>query len=60
MFFPSKIDRSPPPLPNLEISEKVANSLALALREEINKALAIAHDIALGKDLKKFLKVVYM
>ena len=47
-------------MPNLEISEKVANGLALALREEINKALAIAHDIALGKDLKKFLKVVYM
>ena len=45
-------------MPNLEISEKVANSLALALREEINKALVIAHDIALGKDLKQFIKVV--
>ena len=32
-------------------------NFASSLRLEINKALAVAHDIALGKDLKVFLKV---
>ena len=58
MFFPSKIDRSPPPLPDLRISEEVANSVASTLSIEINKILAAAHEIALGKDLKQFIKVV--
>ncbi|KAI5078831.1 hypothetical protein GOP47_0006502 [Adiantum capillus-veneris] len=52
------LNRSPPPLPNLYVSEEVANSLALALRAEINKVLAIIKDIALGKDFKLFLKVM--
>ncbi|MCO5557762.1 hypothetical protein L7F22_011333 [Adiantum nelumboides] len=52
------LNRSPPPLPNLYVSEDVANSLALALRGEINKVLAIVKDIALGKDFKLFLKVM--
>lgn len=52
------LNRSPPPLPNLHLSEEAANSLALALRVEINKVLAIAKDIALGKDFILFLKVM--
>ena len=34
-------------------------NFASSLRLEINKALAVAHDIALGKDLKVFLKVCF-
>ncbi|MCO5614777.1 hypothetical protein L7F22_069061 [Adiantum nelumboides] len=52
------LNRSPPPLPNLYVSEDVANSLALAVGVEINKVLAIIKDIALGKDFKLFLKVM--
>ncbi|KAH7437516.1 hypothetical protein KP509_05G075900 [Ceratopteris richardii] len=52
------LNRSPPPLPDLYISDKVASSLALALREPINNALAAARDLALGKDFKLFLKVM--
>lgn len=52
------LNRSPPPLPNLYISEERATSLALALRMEVNKVLAIVRDIALGKDFKVFLKVM--
>ncbi|KAH7444002.1 hypothetical protein KP509_02G059800 [Ceratopteris richardii] len=52
------LNRSPPPLPGFYISEEQAKSLALALSVEINKALAAAHEIALGKDLKQFLKVM--
>lgn len=51
------LNRSPPPLPDLEISEERVVSLALAVRDQINKALAIAHNIALGKDFKQLLKV---
>lgn len=52
------LNRSPPPLPNFQISEEAATSLALALRVEINKVMATGHDIALGRDFKTFLKVV--
>lgn len=52
------LNRSPPPLPELELSEEMVTSFASALREQINRSLAVAHDIALGKDFKRFLKVV--
>lgn len=48
----------PPPLPDLHVYKEAANSLALALSVEINRVLVVAHDIALGKDFKQFLKVV--
>lgn len=51
------LNRSPPPLPNFNLSEDEARSLALTLREEINKILSVAHDLVLGKDFKLLLKV---
>eukprot|EP00249_Psilotum_nudum_P009473 c21958_g1_i2 orf=205-942(+) len=51
------LHRSPPPIPELELSEDMVASFASVLREEINKALAVSHDIALGKDFRLFLKV---
>eukprot|EP00249_Psilotum_nudum_P009475 c21958_g1_i4 orf=167-901(+) len=51
------LHRSPPPIPELELSEDMVTSFASVLREEINKALAVSHDIALGKDFRLFLKV---
>lgn len=47
-----------PRIPELQLSEEMVANFAAALRVEINKALAVAHDIALGKDFKLFLKVV--
>lgn len=52
------LNRSPPPLPELSLSEEAVLHAASTLRIEINKILAIAHDVALGKDFKLFLKVV--
>lgn len=52
------IHKPPPRIPELHLSEDMVINFASALRVEINKALAIAHDIALGKDLRVFLKVV--
>ncbi|KAI5076307.1 hypothetical protein GOP47_0008372 [Adiantum capillus-veneris] len=52
------VHKPPPRIPELHLSEDMVINFASALRVEINKALAIAHDIALGKDLKVFLKVV--
>ena len=45
-------------MPDLRISEEVANCVASTLSVEINKILAAAHEIALGKDFKQFIKVV--
>ncbi|MCO5580890.1 hypothetical protein L7F22_034762 [Adiantum nelumboides] len=53
-----KFPLSPPRIPELHMSEDMVINFASSLRVDINKALAIAHDIALGKDLKVFLKVV--
>ncbi|KAL3691249.1 hypothetical protein R1sor_004900 [Riccia sorocarpa] len=52
------LNRSPPPLPELKLSEDTVVHTAKTLRVEINKILSIAHDVALGKDFKLFLKVV--
>lgn len=51
------IHRPPPPLPELELSEDMVNGTAASIRSRINFLLTVAHDIALGKDPKLFLKV---
>jgi hypothetical protein len=52
------LNRNPPPLPELSLSEETVLSVASTLRVELNKILAVAHDVALGKDFKLFIKVV--
>lgn len=51
------ISRPRPPLPELELSEDMVNDTAASIRSRINFLLTVAHDIALGKDSKLFLKV---
>ncbi|GKV43178.1 hypothetical protein SLEP1_g50503 [Rubroshorea leprosula] len=61
LFFWAKsaslLNRPLPPIPNLEISEKTIVLVADELRARINYALLIAHDIAIGRNLKVFLLV---
>ncbi|AQK69966.1 Reticulon-like protein B2-like [Zea mays] len=52
------IKKSPPDVPEVQISEDLAVNIALALRADINKALALLREIALGHNLMKFLGVV--
>ena len=49
--------RAGPPVPELSLSEDFVLSAATAFRIELNKALAIARDVSLGKDFKLFLLV---
>jgi hypothetical protein len=49
--------RAPPPLPELSLSEDVVLNAASTIRVELNKILAVCHDVALGKDFKLFIKV---
>ena len=49
--------RAGPPVPELSMSEDFVLSTASVFRIELNKALAIARDVALGKDFKMFLLV---
>lgn len=62
LFFWAKsasiLSRPLPPLPNLEVSADSVTMAADAARVWINHVLAIAHDIALGRDVKLFFKVV--
>ncbi|URD71896.1 hypothetical protein MUK42_34851 [Musa troglodytarum] len=44
-------------IPVVSVPEVVAVSIALPLRYQINRGLAALRDIALGRDLKKFLAV---
>ncbi|KAI5658881.1 hypothetical protein M9H77_27674 [Catharanthus roseus] len=61
LFFWAKsaslLNRPLPPLPNLEVSEEFVVKVADVLRVWINDILWIAHDIAIGGNLKLFLQV---
>ncbi|XP_062175887.1 reticulon-like protein B11 [Alnus glutinosa] len=61
LFFWAKsaslLNRPLPPIPDLEISEEFVAKAADAMQVWINPALSIARDIALGRNLKLFLKV---
>ncbi|XP_062218793.1 reticulon-like protein B2 [Phragmites australis] len=52
------IKKSPPDVPEVQISEDLAVNIARALRADINKALRLLREIALGHDLMKFLGVI--
>jgi hypothetical protein len=52
------LNRAGPPVPELSLSEDFVFSTAGVIREEVNKALGVARDVALGKDFKLFLKVI--
>lgn len=52
------INKSPPKIPEVSISEELVRQVAASLRVEINRGFAVIRQIALGKDLKKFLLVI--
>ncbi|XP_031503996.1 reticulon-like protein B1 [Nymphaea colorata] len=54
----SFINKAPPKIPEVHIPEDVVVNLARGLRFELNRAFALLHEVALGRDLKKFLGVI--
>ncbi|GJN38178.1 hypothetical protein PR202_gb27195 [Eleusine coracana subsp. coracana] len=54
----SFINKAPPRIPEVIIPEDVVVNIALSTRYEINRAFANLRQIALGRDLKKFLMVI--
>ncbi|KAL6514218.1 hypothetical protein OROHE_019205 [Orobanche hederae] len=50
----SLLNRPPPPLPSLELSEEIVVNAADEMRVWVNYALSIAHDIAIGGNMKLF------
>ncbi|XP_042386583.1 reticulon-like protein B2 [Zingiber officinale] len=50
--------RSWPHIPVVSIPEDPTMKIALSLRYEINRSLAVLMEIALGRDMKKFLAVI--
>ncbi|XP_078431757.1 reticulon-like protein B1 [Wolffia australiana] len=50
--------KAPPRIPQFIISENLAQNIALDLRSEINGAVSLLRDAALGRDLRKFISVV--
>lgn len=51
------LNRPPPPLPHLHISEEMVNDAAALIQNHINMLLSASEDIALGKDSRMFVKV---
>ncbi|XP_047164062.1 reticulon-like protein B12 [Vigna umbellata] len=51
------LNRPAPPLPQLHLSEEIANEVTAFIRTRVNDLLSVSQDIALGKDSKLFLKV---
>ncbi|XP_010523772.1 PREDICTED: reticulon-like protein B5 [Tarenaya hassleriana] len=54
----SFINKSPPQIPEIHVAEEPFLLIASAIRNEVNHAFTVLRNIALGKDLKKLLKVV--
>ncbi|KAM3329473.1 hypothetical protein ACQJBY_026500 [Aegilops geniculata] len=54
----SLINKSPPRIPEVIIPEDLVVNIALSTRHEINRAFANLRQIALGRDIKKFLIVI--
>nr|CAB3471693.1 unnamed protein product [Digitaria exilis] len=54
----SFINKSPPRIPEVTIPEDLVVNIALSTRYEINRAFANLRQIALGRDIKKFLMVI--
>ncbi|KAH9309604.1 hypothetical protein KI387_037515, partial [Taxus chinensis] len=52
------INKQPTDIPKISFSEESFQNVALALRFEINRLFAVLHDVASGKDLKKFVAVI--
>ncbi|KAJ4877155.1 Reticulon-like protein B3 [Raphanus sativus] len=52
------IHKTPPHIPEVHIPQEVVLQLASGLRIEINRGFSLLRNIALGRDLKKFLMVV--
>jgi hypothetical protein len=52
------INKSPPDIPQVQISEELAANIVKVLRTDINQALGLLREIALGHDLMKFLAVI--
>lgn len=52
------LNKSPPKIPEVLLPEKWVREVASGLRIEINRGFAVLHDIASGRDLKKFLAVI--
>ncbi|KAA8536231.1 hypothetical protein F0562_028709 [Nyssa sinensis] len=63
LFFWAKsailLNRPLPPLPDMEVSEEIVLRAADASRVWINRALSVAHDIAVAGNLKLFLQVAF-
>ncbi|RZC94253.1 hypothetical protein C5167_041795, partial [Papaver somniferum] len=53
----SILNRPPPPLPELHISEEVMNEAAAIIRSPVNAFSSVSLDIALGKNSDLFFKV---
>ncbi|KAM0896660.1 hypothetical protein ACQ4PT_023063 [Festuca glaucescens] len=56
----SFINKSPPQIPEVFIPEDLVVNIALSTRHEINRAFANLRQIALGRDIKKFLIVFFV
>ncbi|KAF9594088.1 hypothetical protein IFM89_027379, partial [Coptis chinensis] len=54
----SFVNKSPPKFPEIVLPEDLFVSIALSMRYEINRAFTTFREVASGKDLKKFLKVI--
>ncbi|CAA0807496.1 Reticulon-like protein B11 [Striga hermonthica] len=61
LFFWAKsaslLSRPPPPVPNLELSEEIVVKAADEVRVWVNQVLSIAHDIAIGGNLRLFIQL---
>ncbi|KAG6403210.1 hypothetical protein SASPL_135427 [Salvia splendens] len=52
------LNRAPPPLPHLHLSQESVNEASTLIHNVINTSLSMSEDIALGRDSKAFVRLV--
>ncbi|GKB32848.1 reticulon-like protein B5 [Tanacetum coccineum] len=55
----SFVNKSPPKFPDVRLSQEMCDCIALLLKDQINQACLFLREMTSGKDLKRFLSVIF-
>ncbi|KAJ9548807.1 hypothetical protein OSB04_021350 [Centaurea solstitialis] len=55
----SFVNKAPPTFPDIRLSQELCDCIALILKDQINQACLFLREMTSGKDLKRFLTVIF-
>ncbi|KAI3676342.1 hypothetical protein L1987_85948 [Smallanthus sonchifolius] len=55
----SFVNKSPPKFPDIRLSQELCDCIAILLKDQINQACLFLREMTTGRDLKRFLSVIF-